>query len=53
MIEKRKALVNVYSEILSKYDWAIIPESKTGDTETCYHLYTLRLRTLLKINEMK
>ncbi|HCW03509.1 MAG TPA: capsular biosynthesis protein [Clostridium sp.] len=44
MIEKRKALFNVYSEILSKYDWAIIPESKTGDTETCYHLYTLRLR---------
>lgn len=44
MIEKRKALLNVYSEILSKYDWAIIPESKTGDTETCYHLYTLRLR---------
>ncbi|NLZ47701.1 MAG: DegT/DnrJ/EryC1/StrS aminotransferase family protein [Clostridiales bacterium] len=44
MIEKRKALFNVYNEILGKYDWAIIPPSKTEDTETCYHLYTLRLR---------
>ncbi|NLM34383.1 MAG: DegT/DnrJ/EryC1/StrS aminotransferase family protein [Clostridiales bacterium] len=44
MIEKRRALFNVYSEILSKHDWAIIPPSKTEDTETCYHLYTLRLR---------
>lgn len=44
MIEKRKILFNVYTDILCKHDWAIIPPSRSEDTETCYHLYNLRLR---------
>lgn len=44
MIEKRKAIVNIYNAALSKYDWAEIPFSKDEKAETCYHLYPLRIK---------
>lgn len=44
MIEKRKAIVNIYNNALSKCDWAEIPFSKDEKAETCYHLYPLRIK---------
>jgi dTDP-4-amino-4,6-dideoxygalactose transaminase len=44
MINKRRGLVSVYNKVLSKYDWAIIPFFKDDKAESCYHLYTLRIK---------
>ncbi|QCX33540.1 DegT/DnrJ/EryC1/StrS aminotransferase family protein [Caloramator sp. E03] len=44
MLKKRKEIVEVYNEILSKKQWAIIPFAKDSIKETCYHLYPLRIR---------
>ncbi|MCX7884548.1 MAG: DegT/DnrJ/EryC1/StrS aminotransferase family protein [Caloramator sp.] len=44
MLKKRREIVNVYNEILSKKEWAIIPFAKDSIKETCYHLYPLRIR---------
>lgn len=44
MIAKRKELTKVYDSVLGEKEWAILPFSKDGDTETCYHLYTLRIK---------
>lgn len=44
MLKKRKEIVEVYNEILSKKHWAIIPFAKDSIKETCYHLYPLRIR---------
>ncbi|MDP4178389.1 MAG: DegT/DnrJ/EryC1/StrS aminotransferase family protein [Bacillota bacterium] len=46
MIKKRKSIVDIYNKFLSKYGWAEIPFSKDGETETCYHLYPLRIKGL-------
>ena len=45
MIEKRRAIFNVYDEILGKEDFSIIPFSKDENgTETSYHLYLYRVK---------
>lgn len=44
MLEKRKAIVEIYNRILGEKEWAILPFSKEGDTETSYHLYLLRIK---------
>ncbi|QGU96005.1 aminotransferase class I/II-fold pyridoxal phosphate-dependent enzyme [Clostridium bovifaecis] len=44
MLEKRKAIVETYNRILGEKEWAILPFSKEGDTETSYHLYLLRIK---------
>jgi dTDP-4-amino-4,6-dideoxygalactose transaminase len=44
MVEKRKRVFNLYSEVLSAKEWAILPFQTEKGTETSYHLYPLRIR---------
>ena len=44
MIEKRKAIFKLYSHNLSSKAWAILPFQVEKGTETCYHLYPLRIK---------
>lgn len=44
MLQKRKSIFELYNKILSKYEWAILPFQGQNGTETCYHLYTLRIK---------
>lgn len=44
MIQKRRDIFNVYTSILEKEDFSIIPFTKNDEgTETSYHLYLLRI----------
>ena len=45
---KRKHIVDLYNQKLKKYDWAILPvhEIENEKTESCYHLYPLRIKGL-------
>lgn len=42
-LPKRKLICTNYSESFIKYSWAQIPVQKTLDSESCYHLYPLRI----------
>lgn len=44
LLEKRRAIFNVYSNKLKNKDWAIIPFDKNEEMETSYHLYPLRIK---------
>lgn len=44
MIAKRKILHGIYDKVLSSKEWAILPFGKEDNTETCYHLYPLRIK---------
>ncbi|WP_374214191.1 DegT/DnrJ/EryC1/StrS family aminotransferase [Candidatus Desulfosporosinus nitrosoreducens] len=46
MLRKRAELHQVYSQVLGGKDWAILPFDKNEVMESCYHLYTLRLKGL-------
>jgi dTDP-4-amino-4,6-dideoxygalactose transaminase len=41
---KRKEICEAYSNHLSNYSWAQIPENKSMDKIGCYHLYPLRIK---------
>jgi dTDP-4-amino-4,6-dideoxygalactose transaminase len=45
-LPKRKAICEVYSAELGKYDWAELPVLKKNDLEGCYHLYPLRIKNI-------
>lgn len=44
MLKIRKSIHEIYNEILSEKEWAILPFSKNEYMETCYHLYPLRIK---------
>lgn len=44
MLKKRKAIFELYSKILGRKEWYILPFQCDNGTETCYHLYTLRIK---------
>lgn len=44
LLTERKRVFDRYSEVLGKYDWAILPPSKIAGKETSYHIYALRLK---------
>ncbi|NLI93811.1 MAG: DegT/DnrJ/EryC1/StrS aminotransferase family protein [Peptococcaceae bacterium] len=46
MLDKRRKLSNLYNEILSEKEWAILPPSKNDYAESSYHLYLLRIKGL-------
>jgi dTDP-4-amino-4,6-dideoxygalactose transaminase len=48
---KRKHIVNLYNQILGKYSWANLPQHEIpGEkTESCYHLYPLRINGITEI----
>ncbi len=44
LLAERKRVFNNYTKILSKYDWAVVPPIKSGDRETSYHVFALRIK---------
>ncbi|NLK95582.1 MAG: DegT/DnrJ/EryC1/StrS aminotransferase family protein [Clostridiales bacterium] len=45
MLKKRKEIFKIYSDILGREDFSIIPETQRNDgTETSYHLYLYRIK---------
>lgn len=45
MLEKRRQIFNIYSDILSKEEFSIIPVTKDDNgSETSYHLYLYRVK---------
>ena len=45
MLRKREAIFDVYTKALFAKEWAILPFKKDeAGTETCYHLYPLRIK---------
>lgn len=45
----REHIFKQYDEAFSKYDWAQIPEYKTKDKLSCYHLYPLRIKGITEV----
>lgn len=43
-LKERKRIFEQYDEVFSKYPWAQLPEHKTNDKTSCYHLYPLRIK---------
>jgi dTDP-4-amino-4,6-dideoxygalactose transaminase len=43
-LPKRKHIYDSYTQLLSKYNWAILPTYETNEKTTSYHLYTLRIK---------
>jgi len=41
--DRRKRVFYKYNEAFEKYEWAVIPPSKSKGKESSYHLYALRL----------
>ncbi|MCY6958092.1 DegT/DnrJ/EryC1/StrS family aminotransferase [Clostridium brassicae] len=44
MLQKRSKLFDVYNSVLKEKEWATLPFRGEAGTETCYHLYTLRIK---------
>lgn len=44
MLERRRAIFDVYTKALEEKDWAIIPFYKNEEMESSYHLYPLRIK---------
>ena len=44
MLIKRKSIFDLYSELLSKCDWAELPLYKTNDKTSSFHAYLLRIK---------
>ncbi len=44
MLVRRKAIFDLYTELLSKHDFAIIPTYQTADKTSSYHVYPLRIK---------
>ena len=49
MLEKRKKIFNTYDHSFNRYDWPIIPPSKTGEKESSYHIYALRIKKISEV----
>ncbi|MDA8972657.1 MAG: DegT/DnrJ/EryC1/StrS family aminotransferase [Saprospiraceae bacterium] len=45
-LTKRKAIFDIYSQLLSKYEWAELPVYKTAEKISSYHLYLLRIKNI-------
>jgi dTDP-4-amino-4,6-dideoxygalactose transaminase len=45
-VNKRKTICETYSSLLSKYSWAQLPVFKKNGSESCYHLYPLRIKDI-------
>lgn len=46
ILKKRKHIFELYSSLLSVYDWAIIPEYRTDEIESSYHVYACRIKNV-------
>lgn len=45
-LEKRKRIFDGYTKVLKGRDWAELPEYKTSEKESSYHLYPLRIKDI-------
>lgn len=43
LLAERKRVFETYAAELGKYSWAIIPKFRSGDKETSYHVFALRI----------
>ncbi|MES2139769.1 MAG: DegT/DnrJ/EryC1/StrS aminotransferase family protein [Bacteroidota bacterium] len=43
-LKVRQHIFEKYDTAFSKFEWAQLPEYKTGDKTSCYHLYPLRIK---------
>lgn len=43
-LKVRQDIFEQYDSAFSKHDWAQLPEYKTNDKTSCYHLYALRIK---------
>jgi len=46
MIPKRKHIFDTYTQELSKYDWAILPEYENEHKLSSYHVFLLRIKDI-------
>lgn len=46
MLERRKKIFGIYSNMLSGKDWAVLPPFRDENAESSYHVYLLRIRDL-------
>lgn len=46
MLIRRKQIFELYSRLLSQYEWAILPPFRNGKTESSYHVFLLRIKGL-------
>lgn len=46
MLAERKRAFNTYNEAFGKCDWAITPPAITGQKESSYHVYALRIKNI-------
>lgn len=42
-LDRRKHIFQLYDNAFSNYEWAILPTHTTGDKQSSYHLYLLRI----------
>ena len=45
-LTKRKMIFDLYTQLLSKYDWAELPVYETEEKVSSYHLYLLRIKNI-------
>jgi dTDP-4-amino-4,6-dideoxygalactose transaminase len=45
-LTKRKVIFDLYTQLLSKYDWAELPIYETEEKVSSYHLYLLRIKNI-------
>lgn len=53
LLPDRKRLFNLYVELLSKSEWAIIPEYADQTRESSYHLFALRVKNITEAQRDK
>ena len=46
LLPERKSIFNSYNRFFSKFNWAILPNSKNQEKESSYHLYMLRIKDI-------
>ncbi len=46
LLLKRKKIFEKYNNAFSKYEWAELPPSSTGEKESSYHVYLLRIKEI-------
>jgi dTDP-4-amino-4,6-dideoxygalactose transaminase len=44
LLKERKRVFDTYAQAFSKLDWAILPPSISGEKETSYHIFALRIK---------
>lgn len=44
LLKERKRVFGTYNEAFKKFDWAVLPPSVSGEKETSYHVYALRIK---------